>query len=216
MEGAARLAKSLASVPVLGILRGCPADRVVDLVTAAVGSGLTAVEVTMDSEDAAGQIRSLAGMLPEEVALGAGTVTTMGQVDVAAEAGAAFVVSPALDPDVVAYARSLQLAAIPGVLSPTEIAGAVAAGASMCKLFPAGPLGASYLKALRGPYPAVPFLCTGGIGASSVASFLAAGAFAVGIGRDIFVPEAIERGDLSAVASATATLLEALPPAGGS
>lgn len=210
MDGEARLAKSLGSVPVIGILRGYPPDRIVDVVEAAVSAGLCAVEVTMDSEDAAGQLRSLARSLPAEVALGAGTVTTMGQVDVAAEAGAVFVVSPAFDPDVVAYTRSCGLGAIPGVLSPTEVAGATAARASMCKLFPSGPLGAGYLQALRGPYPDVPFLCTGGIGAANAASFLAAGANAVGVGRDIFDPEAIERGDMAAVRAATSALLATL------
>lgn len=202
-----RLVEALAASPVVGVLRGCPPNRTAEVVGAAVSAGLQVVEVTMDSDDAVGQLRELAQSLPDHAVLGAGTVTTVEQVDLAIAAGATFVVSPSLDADVVRHTLNRGAAAVPGVLTPTEISAARAAEATMCKLFPSGPLGAGYLKALRGPYPDVPFLCTGGMTAANAASFLAAGATAVGMGRDIFDPTAIDRGDAAAIAAAVTRLL---------
>lgn len=209
MPTRARLLDSLAVSPIVGVLRRCPPKRTVETVHAAVGAGLRAVEVTMESEDATRQLEALARALPEEIALGAGTVMTVAEVDLAVDAGATFVVSPAFDAAVVGHALDRDADAVPGVLSPTEIIAASRAGATMCKLFPAGPLGVDYLRVLRGPFPHVPFLCTGGIDATNAASFLEAGAVGAGIGSEIFDSSAIERGDTAAVAAAVSAVLTA-------
>lgn len=173
------------SIGVLPILRLRNHDRVEDIGTALHAAGLHAIEVTLDHPRAFESIAALSVALGGSALLGAGTVRSPEQVSYAREAGARFVVSPGFDRYVVEAAHGAGMLAIPGVLTPTEIDSAVACGVTMVKLFPAGQLGPGYLQALRGPYPATSFVPTGGISASSVVDWLAAGAAAVGVGSDL-------------------------------
>jgi 2-dehydro-3-deoxyphosphogluconate aldolase / (4S)-4-hydroxy-2-oxoglutarate aldolase len=114
--------------------------------------------------------------------VGAGTIRSVEEARSFAEAGAAFLVSPGTDPDVVRTAVDLGVPAVPGALSPTEITAALAAGATAVKLFPAGLGGPAYLRALRGPFPDVRFVPTGGIELEDVRGWIDAGAACVGLG----------------------------------
>lgn len=180
--GVTSLTDALAQVPVIAVIRGLAPEPACALAAAAVAGGLTAIEITMDSPGAAESIRRLTQTCPG-AAVGAGTVVTTGDVDAAASAGAVFAVAPHLDSAILRAAEQSGLPMIPGVSTPSELHTAVAAGAAFVKLFPAGALGIGYLSALRGPYPAVPLMVSGGIAVEQIADWLAAGATAVGVGQ---------------------------------
>lgn len=179
---ASRFTLAVAEVPVVAILRGLPAGAAVSVGCAAVDGGLLAVEVTLDSPGAVEAIAGLVAAVPTEVAVGAGTVLSAADVDLAVAAGAAFLVAPHLDAEVMARAVAAGVPVVPGVASPTELHTAVRAGATMVKLFPAGPLGPGYVAALRGPYPDVPIMVSGGVTVDAVQAWLRAGATVAGIG----------------------------------
>ena len=162
-------------------------------------AGVTAMEVTLDHADAAQTIRDLGKELPDTTLIGAGTVRTAAQVEEAAQAGARFCVSPHVSTEVVRAALGAELEPLPGAGTATEVSVAWDAGARLVKLFPAGPLGVGYLRAMRGPFRDVGFVPTGGIAHDQVADWLRAGASAVGLGSDL-VPSEPGREDISRIA----------------
>jgi 2-dehydro-3-deoxyphosphogluconate aldolase/(4S)-4-hydroxy-2-oxoglutarate aldolase len=127
--------------------------------------------------------------------LGSGTVTTAEQADATIEAGAEFVVSPSLHPEVIAATKARKKLSIPGALTPTEVITAWNAGADYVKVFPCSAMGgASYLKSLLAPFPHLKLIPTGGVTLETAASFLRAGARALGVGSDLVNLGAIDAG----------------------
>jgi 2-dehydro-3-deoxyphosphogluconate aldolase/(4S)-4-hydroxy-2-oxoglutarate aldolase len=153
---------------------------------ALTAGGVEMLEVTLDTPGALDAVRraSEAGTF-----VGAGTVLTSEDVRRSADAGARFVVSPAVIPEVVATALDLGLAPIPGAFSPTEVQLARSLGAATIKVFPASTGGPAHLRALRGPFAGVRFVPTGGIGIDDIGAYLAAGAACVGMGTTLTGPE---------------------------
>lgn len=147
-----------------------------------VGSGVRALEFTLDSGGAEQAIGTAVAVADGQAAVGAGTVLHEEQVRRVADAGAQFVVSPDVCPAVITRSVELGLLSLPGAFTPTEIRRAVDCGTSTVKLFPAQPAGVTYLRALRGPLSHVSFVPTGGVGVADVAAFLDAGAVAVALG----------------------------------
>lgn len=137
------------------------------------------MEVTSDTPGAIDAVRRAARA---GAPVGAGSIGSAAEARVFGEAGAAFLVSPGVMPEVVRVAVELGIPAVPGALSPTEIATALGAGATAVKLFPASLGGPGYLRVLRGPFPDVRFVPTGGIELADVRSWLDAGATCVGLG----------------------------------
>jgi 2-dehydro-3-deoxyphosphogluconate aldolase/(4S)-4-hydroxy-2-oxoglutarate aldolase len=174
---------------VIAILRLDRADRIVAICRTLVSEGLAAVEITTDRPHAMASISSVREALGDRVLLGAGTVLDERTVDAAVSAGADFCVAPNLDRDVVAACRRREVLAIPGVFTPTEIANAGQLGLQLVKLFPCGGQAPEFLSALRGPFSAVGFVPTGGIGLSAVPAWLGAGAVAVGLGSALVRPD---------------------------
>lgn len=162
-------------------------------------AGLHVMEVTFDHPDTAASLARLVDELGDRVLVGAGTVRSVDQVKRAADAGARFCVSAAAQPAVIAATRESGLASLPGVASATEIETALEAGAHMVKLFPAGPLGTGYLRAIRGPFRDVEFVPTGGIAHDALTQWYDAGAVAVGLGSDL-IGAAATRVDEAALA----------------
>lgn len=152
-------------------------------------AGLTVIEVTLDHPDSVAALRRLHDAIGSRTVLGAGTVRSGEQVAVAADAGARFIVSPHTDPAVIQATRRANLASLPGACTPTEVALAQDSGADFVKLFPAGPLGPDYLRALRGPFRDVRFVPTGGLRHDRLQPWYAAGAVAVGLGSDLIAAE---------------------------
>ncbi len=168
--------------PVLAIMRGVPAEHVTALGRALLAGGVRSLEVAFTDEDASDKIAALIDALGEHVVVGAGTVTTPARTEVARAAGATFLVTPHVAPAVNAFAREHALPVLCWATTASEIVQACEQGAAFIKLFPAGPLGPSYLRALLGPYPDLEVFAVGGIGAANAAAFLEAGAIGVGVG----------------------------------
>lgn len=170
---------------VVAVLRLRDHTRAVQVAETLAEGGVTALEFTLDDPGGIGAIEKVAARVGGHVLVGAGTVTETAQVAAAREAGARFCVSPHLDPAVVAAANGAGLAPLPGIATPTELLAARRAGARLLKLFPAGPLGIAYLKALKGPFGDAELIPTGGVELDDIGSWLAAGATAVGVGSSL-------------------------------
>ena len=191
---------------VVAILRLRDHGLAVEVAEALARGGVRVLELTQDDPGALDALRVVAAL--PDVGVGAGTVLDPATVPVLAEAGARFIVSPNTDPSVIGAALDAGLDPIPGALTATEVASAIAAGATLVKLFPAGPLGTAYLRALRGPFGDVDFVPTGGIAHDAVAEWLEAGAAAVGLGSDL-VPARPTDVDLAGIEARARVAVEA-------
>ena len=194
----------------VGVVR---ASRIADptgLARTLAGAGIRWVEFTFTTP---GVLDAIAEAVQEPgVAVGAGTVLTAAQAKDAIAAGAQFLLTPDLRPEVAAVAREAGTLLVMGALTPTEISQAVDLGSAAVKIFPSGPLGPGYLKAIRGPFPGARLIPTGGVNAGNARAFLEAGAFAVGAGTDVVLPELVERGEHDGIAERAAAFVKSLRP----
>ena len=181
---------------VVAVLRAPTADGFAAVADVLVNAGITALEVTLTSQGAIDALAGLRRQLPSHAVLGAGTVLTADQAKAAIDAGAAFLVSPVLDPELL---DGFGVPLYPGALTPTEVFTAHRAGAPIVKLFPAATVGPRYIKDLHGPLPEVRIMPTGGIDIGDIASWLTAGAVAVGLGSPL-LGDAAQGGSLAALA----------------
>lgn len=172
----------LLTTKVVAVLRGSDPRAVVEAGLVLAGAGVTCLEVAFTTPGAADAIAELRDRLPEGSALGAGTVLEPAQADVAAAAGATFLVTPAPCPDVVAAALADGVPVLAGAFTAGEVLAAWRSGAAAVKIFPAATGGPQHVRDLRGPLPDVPMIPTGGIGVDEAGAYLAAGAIAVGLG----------------------------------
>jgi 2-dehydro-3-deoxyphosphogluconate aldolase / (4S)-4-hydroxy-2-oxoglutarate aldolase len=179
-----------------------------------VDAGLNVAEITMTVPDALGAMEKVSARFAGRVLLGAGTVTDAATVARAIAAGAEFIVSPGLVPEVIAAARAANVAMLPGALTPTEILEAVRAGASLVKVFPAHALGgASYIRSLRGPFPDILLVPTGGVSLETVGDYIRAGSAAVGVGSELISRDALARGDFDAIGALAKKFMAAVASA---
>jgi len=186
---------ALARARVMAIIRGSDSDAAVATALALFDEGVRFVEISLTTPSACAAIEAVRSRLPEGAQIGAGTVLTAADVADVAAAGAQFVVTPAVTSSIaVAAERGLPVAA--GALTPTEAFTAVQQGASVVKLFPASIGGPAYLKAVRDPFPHIPFLAVGGVGLEELDGYLAVGALGVGVGSPL-VGDAASGGDLA-------------------
>ena len=164
-------------------------------VEAMIAGGITVVEVTMTVPGALDLLKDLKNEYGAKLLLGSGTVTTADQAKATIDAGAEFVVSPSLHPEVIAATKARNKLSIPGALTPTEAITAWNAGADYVKIFPCSAVGgASYLKSLLAPFPHLKLIPTGGVTLQTAESFLRAGARALGVGSDLANLAAIDAG----------------------
>lgn len=184
MPDVAEVLQSISRAGVIAVLRGPSADAAVAAATALIAGGVTAIEVTYSTPDAAATITRIRAEHPDAI-VGAGTLTRIEQVDEAAGAGAAFLVSPGTTAPIATAMVGTGLPTMTGTLTPSEVMTALDLGVTALKVFPGSMAGPGYLKALRGPFPEVPLMPTGGVSADNLADWLAAGAFAVGAGSEL-------------------------------
>ena len=177
----------------VAVIRTDSVENALGAARAAIAGGFRAVEITFSFPEAPDAIRKLAEN--KDLLVGAGTILTAEQVHAAVEAGAQFLVSPCVLPEVIDAARELHVAIIPGAFTPTEIYTAHALGADIVKIFPAVKFGPEYLKTVRGPLPQIPIMPTSGVDASNVAEWFRAGAVAVGAVGSVFDPTLIRNGE---------------------
>ena len=162
-------------------------DDVLAACRAAARGGLRVLEITLTTPGALDVIRELSN--EEDLIVGGGTVLTRSDVEAVADAGGRFALSPVFDEEVVDASRERGLLAIPGTGSPKEALEAYRRGAEIVKVFPSAALGGpEYLRAIRGPLPQIGYIPTSGPNAQNLEEYLAAGAIAVGVGREVFAP----------------------------
>jgi 2-dehydro-3-deoxyphosphogluconate aldolase/(4S)-4-hydroxy-2-oxoglutarate aldolase len=170
--------------------------------------GIPIVEITMTVPGALVVISELSRSMPQ-VLVGAGTVLDEESLWRCAEAGAQFLVTPGFDAAIVAAARKLQLLIMVGALTPTEVMAAWKAGADLIKIFPCGNSGgANYIKALKGPFPQVPMVPTGGVNLENAAGYIRAGAAALGVGGELIVKEALQSRQAEVIRSLAARFVD--------
>jgi 2-dehydro-3-deoxyphosphogluconate aldolase/(4S)-4-hydroxy-2-oxoglutarate aldolase len=166
---------------IVAIVRGVRPDAVPDIAAALHAGGIRLLEITLNSPDALAVIRDLSVRMGDRLLVGAGTVLEAGEAQAAIDAGARFIISPALDIPTIQVTRQLQAVSIPGAFTATEILTAYRNGADIIKVFPAS-AGAGYFRDLRGPLPHIPLMPTGGVSLENISDFHKAGAVAFGIG----------------------------------
>ena len=198
----------LRELPLVGLLRRGEPAIAASAARASARGGLRVIEVTMDGPDPLGQLSAIRREVPE-VVLGAGTVLSIEEARAAIDAGATFVVSPHLDEELVGFCARLAVPVFPGAMTASEVVRAWRAGATMVKLFPAGPLGPGYVRALLEPLRRIDLMVTGGISDENLAGFFEAGARAAAVGGWLFPRAALASGDLAVIEDRARALVQA-------
>lgn len=207
--------QALAETRVVAIFRRLGTAQAVMAAGALAQGGVRCVEITMDSSDALQTVAALRETLGERVAVGAGTVMDLRTAREAAAAGACFFVSPHTDEALIGDVHALGIPYVPGAFTASEIVRAWNAGATAVKVFPSSTVGPRYIRDLLGPLRDVPLVPTGGITPDTAAEFIAAGAWAVGIGADFTPRELLDAGDEAGLAARAAAVMERVRTARG-
>ncbi len=190
-----KVRERIVEIGIVPVVRAASANEACIAAEAVREGGIPIVEITMTVPGAVGVIRELVKKCGSDVIVGAGTVLNAEAARRCLDAGAQFLVSPGLNLETVAFAAREGNLIMAGALTPTEIMAAWEAGADFVKIFPCGQVGgAKYIKALKGPFPQIPFVPTGGVNLSTAAEFIEAGAVALGIGGELVQAEALKSG----------------------
>lgn len=189
----------------LSVLRGPSFDLTLQMVDALVAGGVWGIEITFTTPNALEVVKSLDRRFGDQILLGMGTLTKPEQAAAAKEAGARFLVSPHCEKSLAGAMKETGLPIMLGALTPSEVILSRKLGSDVVKLFPGSLGGPEYLKALRGPFPDIPIMPTGGVSQDNVGDWFAAGAFAVGAGSNL-CPTALAQerrfGEITALAKA--------------
>ncbi|GAA1933287.1 bifunctional 4-hydroxy-2-oxoglutarate aldolase/2-dehydro-3-deoxy-phosphogluconate aldolase [Kitasatospora viridis] len=192
----------LAADRVIAVVRAPHIPDAAALCEALLAGGVRWIELTCTTPDVMVQLeRAAAAAVGLGCQVGLGTVLTAEQARQGIAAGAGFLVTPGLRPEVAEVAARAGVPVVLGAMTPTEVAGAVDLGAAAVKVFPAGTLGPDYFADLRGPFPEVPLVASGGVGLTNAAAFLAKGALAVCGGGSLVPPGAVAEGVWSVLTS---------------
>jgi 2-dehydro-3-deoxyphosphogluconate aldolase / (4S)-4-hydroxy-2-oxoglutarate aldolase len=201
---ASALVSALRRAPILGVIRTQEPGAAGKIARAFAAGGIEALELSLTQSDALACITSISQDLPNEILIGAGTVTSARDAAAAVSAGARFLVTPTVSEDALAFAASCGVPVVCGALTPTEIRAALDLGAELVKIFPAGSVGPAYLRELLGPFPEARLVPTGGLKTSDLRAFRSAGAFAAGLGSALAPADVVRRGAWAEVSRAVA------------
>ena len=193
---------------VIALIRAESPDRLLECARALSSGGLNCIELTMTTPGARELCSLVAKELPN-VLLGLGTVLDARTAERAFEAGAAFIVTPALRPEVIKVCRAAGVPVLGGALTPTEIYSTWEHGADVVKIFPAEYFGAAYIKSIKAPFPSIELMPTGGVTPETVGDFLRNGAFATAAGSSLILPAALKSGDWAAITARAAQFVAA-------
>jgi 2-dehydro-3-deoxyphosphogluconate aldolase/(4S)-4-hydroxy-2-oxoglutarate aldolase len=205
--------ETIKNLGVVAVIRGPSAELTVQMVDALVAGGVTGIEVTYSTPDAEKVVATLAKKHGEKIVLGMGTLTDPRQAQAAKDAGASFLVSPICEPELVKAMLASGLLVMAGALTPTEVFQAYRLGSDVVKIFPGSLTGPSYVKALRGPFPYIPFMPTGGVNSSNVGEWFAAGVVAVGAGSELCPPNLAKEGKFDEISRRAAEFVQAVQTA---
>ena len=198
-------------VGLVPIVRAPSPEDAMRAAEAIVAGGIGIAEITMTVPGALKVMEAVADRYGDKVRLGAGTILDTGTCRAVMLAGAEFIVTPALDVRVIEMALRYSKPIFPGALTPTEVLAAWQAGADMVKVFPCGPVGGpKYIKALKGPFPQIEMVPTGGVNLETAADFIKAGAAAVAVGGELVDVKALKEGKLDQITETAKKFVEAV------
>jgi len=180
------LMEKFEQLPIVGIIRNMKANDFERILPLYIQAGFTTIEVTMNTAGAEEMIKKAKSIYGDTINIGAGTVCNVNDLQKALEVGADFIVTPIVNKDVIEKCVALKIPIFPGAFSPTEIYTAWSLGASMVKVFPISQLGPGYIQSIKGPFPQIKLMPTGGVGLEDIKSYKEAGASAFGIGSPMF------------------------------
>lgn len=187
-----KVLESIKELGAIAVIRGKDVEEALKFSKACVSGGINILEITFTVPNADEVIKTLTEELGDEVLIGAGTVLDEVSGRIAIMSGAKFIVSPSFDREVAKLCNLYQVPYMPGCITPTEITEALKYGVDVIKIFPGSLVGPSYIKALKGPFPNVNLMPTGGVDVENVRDWLKSGAFAVGIGSSLAKGESEE------------------------
>ena len=198
-------------IGVIPVVRASSAMEAIQVVEAIKAGGVPVLEITMTVPGAVQVIEELVSRFGDETVVGAGTVLDPEVANACIAVGAKFIVSPALNLETIKCCRDQDIPVMPGALTPTEVVTAWNAGADFVKVFPCGAVGgASYIKSLKAPLPQIELVPTGGVSLNTAASFIEAGAAAIGVGADLADVKAIRAGQPERITAAARAYVEAV------
>ncbi len=186
------------SEKVIALIRADSSESLLDCARSLSAGGLNVIELTMTTPGAIDLLTEVSRKLPD-VMLGLGTVLDAATARAGVAAGARFIVTPALRPEVIRACGELAVPVLSGALTPTEIAAGADLGADVIKIFPAEFFGPAYIKSLRAVFPQIRLLPTGGVTVKTIGDFLRAGAFATAAGSALLDPAALKARDWPAI-----------------
>ena len=204
----AELQERLRTTRLVAILRGTDVDATVAAARTLLQVGVLTLEIALTLQDAEEAIAQIVQDAPATALVGAGTVLDEADVERAVSAGAQFMVTPTLSASV-PYAVSQGIGVLAGVYTPTEIQRGHDLGSAAVKLFPASALGSGFLRAVRDPFPQARIIPVGGVRVDTVAEYLAAGAFGIGVGGPLVGDATAPGGDLEALAVRAGAFVQA-------
>ena len=203
------IVRQLEELGIVPVVRASSADEAMQVIEAIKAGGVNVLEITMTVPGAIRVIEKVADKYGSDVLVGAGTVLDPETARACLLAGAQFIVSPALNLDTIAMCHRYSAPVMPGVLTPTEVITAWSAGADFVKVFPCGAVGgASYIKNLKGPFPQIKMIPTGGVSLKTAQDFIKAGASALGVGTDLVDVKAIREGNPQVVTDRAKEFIE--------
>jgi 2-dehydro-3-deoxyphosphogluconate aldolase / (4S)-4-hydroxy-2-oxoglutarate aldolase len=170
---------------VVAVIRGAKSDTIIPIAESLLAGGVKAIEITVETPGAIQLIEKVSSVLGDKVIAGAGTVLDPETARMAIMHGAKFIFSPTINIETIKMTKRYGVISVPGAMTPTEILSGYENGADIIKVFPANILGPNYLKDVHGPLPQIPLMPTGGINIENTASYIKAGAVAVGVGSTL-------------------------------
>ena len=194
--------------PLLAILRNVPLEKTIDYAEAAVQGGAPFFEVALNSPHALEQITMLRTHFGDRCTVGAGTAITVDRCKAALDAGAQFLLTPGTPLDVFGYCADHDIALLPGVLTPTDVATSLQFGYKTMKLFPAGSMPRHYVKDLQGPFDGTNYMPIGGVSPANIREFFDAGCISVGLASSLMPKEAVAANDWEACAAYVRSMVE--------
>ncbi len=201
---------------IIAIVRGLQPDYMLRLADALYAGGIDLMEVTFNQKqpetwkDTAGAIRAIAGHMEGRMLPGAGTVLNQRQLDMARDAGAAYIITPNTNPELIGKVKEYGLASFPGAFTPSEIEAAWEVGADAVKVFPAGSIGPAYIMAVKAPLSHIPLMAVGGVNEKNCAEFMAAGCCGIGVGGNLVNKTWIENGQWDRITALAAEFRKAV------
>jgi 2-dehydro-3-deoxyphosphogluconate aldolase/(4S)-4-hydroxy-2-oxoglutarate aldolase len=204
----AEVLEKVKQLGLLAVIRGPSPELTVHMVEALIAGGVLGIEITYSTPNAEQVVSDLSRQFGGQILLGMGTLTKAEQAAAAKAAGATFVVSPVCEPVLLKSMVESGLLCMAGALTPTEVLRAYNLGSDVVKVFPGSLGGPAYIKALKGPFPYIPMMPTGGVSTSNVADWFTAGVVAVGAGSELCPPKLAKEGKFDEISQRAAEFVQ--------